>query len=234
MRTIKEIDDFLCGNLSKEEHSIFEQEIAQDEELANLVILQSEINESILDDDVHNLRNEIKLALNKPRGFRAIHYVSAIAAVFLVAIALRVALQEPNYWKAYTTYYQPYETDLSVRSDAVVEGLDFAFILYQKGEYKTAFELLENYNQTVFDNYEARYYYGLCALELDKLKVAEENFLLVLNSEDPGLSLHATWYLGMVYLKAEQPEKVREYLNKLNHEGNYYARRVKKILKKLS
>lgn len=238
MKTSNEIDDYLMGNLSEEQKEQFSAEIKENEDLANSVLLHEEVNESITDNEIFEFRAKIKKLMsdnNKIKKLKAVHYISSIAAVFLIALSIAALLKNPDYSKTFITYYRPYETDLNVRSESTkAEGLDFALILYQKGEYQAAFELLQNYNQSVYNNYTAQFYYGLSAMELDKFDIAEESLQEVLTSDDPSLKLHAKWYLGLLYLQTEQAVKAKNIFNELSEDDNYYARKVKKILKKLN
>ncbi len=238
METLNEIDDYLMGNLSTEEKERFSAELKKNKELADLVKFHKEVNESIIDNEVVELRgkiNNLLLSNNKTSKLKLIHFFYSIAAILLIAFTITSLLREPNYAKAYTCFYQPYETDINVRSDSYkAEDLDFALILYQKGEYQASFELLQNYNQSVFNNHKAQFYLGLCAIELKKYEIAEESLLEVLNSDDPSLNLHSKWYLGLIYLQTEQPEKAITFFNELKQEQNYYTKKATNILKKIN
>lgn len=236
MKMSKEIDDYLLRKLNKEEKGKFEQELNENEELARLVDIHKEVNESITDEEIHQLRQKIQSVLNQRRGRKTIQlrYILAAASILVLGFTLMTILKQPDYSKTYTTFYQPYETDLTLRSsETKAEGLDFAILLYEKREYETSFSILENYTKTTFNNHTALFYLGLSALELEKFEVAEKSLNEVINTEDPALKLHAKWYLSMLYLKTNQLEQARFFLNDLNKTENYYSRRVKKVLKKV-
>ena len=87
-------------------------------------------------------------------------------------------------------------------------------------------------NKENFNNIAANYYQGLCALELNKSEVAAESFQTVIAEGDYAYSLHAKWYLSLLYLKTEQHQKAKLLFEELAENPNFYAERSRKILKK--
>ncbi len=235
MKTIRSIESYLEGKLSEDEKKTFEAKLEKDKEFQSLVFLHEEINEAIFDQEIVDFREQISELLPEKTSHKSkvIPFITGIAASVIIALSIISITMQPDYEKAYQTYYQPYETDINVRSaNNKTEGLNFALLLYEKGEFEASFEILENYNKSVFDNDNARFYYGLCALELGKVNIAEESFLQAIESQNIGIQLHAKWYLILTYLKAEQPDKAKPYVIELSENKNFYSEKVGKIKKK--
>ena len=141
--------------------------------------------------------------------------------------------KQPDAAKAFANYYQPYETDLNTRSKEInYSDIRFAYVLYQKGDYNTAYEMLNDYNKKVNHNYTALFYFGLSALELNKFNDAEESLKEVSIDSNTSYSLHADWYLSMLYLKFDRPFQAENYLEHLASGNNYYTKKARKILRK--
>lgn len=66
MDDIEIIDKYLHGELSEEETKIFEDRLKTDIDLQKELDLSKEINESITDDAVYELRKQL-IELNKPK-----------------------------------------------------------------------------------------------------------------------------------------------------------------------
>lgn len=228
------IDLYLDGQLKDSELEEFKHQLEHDQQLKAEVKLQQEINESISDDEVYYLRQKLTLLISQTSRKRIlVRALSGVAAGLILILSFFSITNSPSPSKAYAEYYTPYETDLNTRSaDNSLLGLNFAYKLYSEGEYNTAYELLSNYNSENYNNISAKYYQALCAIELDMSTEAEQNLLEVLNDGDYAYTLHAKWYLSMLYLKSERFDDAEVYLEDLSSDQNFYAARAKKILKK--
>lgn len=234
MTMLDKIDKYLDNELQGEELLAFKQQLETDEQLASQVKLHQEVNESITDDEVYYLRQKLSILINKntTRHFY-VKFTSGIAAGILVLLSAIIITKSPGPEKAYEQFYSPYSIDLTTRSsNSVLDGLDFAIKLYAEGEYDTALQILKSYNKETFHDTNAKYYLGLCALEAEEYSLAEKSFEEILKEGNYAYSLHARWYLSMLYLKTDQPEKALPLLKELSDSENYYAERSRKILRK--
>jgi hypothetical protein len=234
MEIQSKIDSYLNNELSRSELETFEQQLVEDKNLTQLVVFHREINESIIDDEVHFLRQKLSiLTHNSSKRFPAYRTVSAIVAVFIILLSIYTISYSPSPEKTFAKNYSPYTTDLSTRSaDLSVNEFTFALKLYNKGEYTSAFEVLKNYNTKNLNNTAGQYYLALSALEINEIEVAENNFKAVITNGEYAYQLHSKWYLSMLYLKTGKIEQARSLLEELSSEENFYSTRAKKILRK--
>jgi len=234
MNTIRLIETYLENKLEGKELEEFLERLEKDNLFKEEVELHREVNESILD-DCQELRTQIKgLMPGKKRSiYRVIGIFSALAAVFIIGVTIFSITGRPRADKAFENFYQPYETDLITRSNEKIQSdLKYAYVSYQNKDYKTSFELLKNQGSSIECNCTAMFYFGLSALELNKFTEAETSLQKVSTNSNSYYSLHANWYLSMLYLKYNQSKEAKNYLEQLVNSNNFYTRKAKKILRK--
>lgn len=234
MDTIRLIEAFLENKLEGKELEDFLHRIENEPELKEEINLHREINNSIID-EIPELRKQIsRLLPNKNRSrTKIISLVSALAAIFIIGFALLYFNKKSTISEAYSVYYSPYITDLNTRSsEQNPKDANYAYYLYQKGDYITSYELLKNYNKVESGNYKAILYCGLSALELNLFRESENCLVKVSTDSNSLYSLHADWYLSMLYLKTNNTALAKKQLSGLAADENYYSKRAQKILKK--
>lgn len=238
MKKFSELDKYINGGLTPKEKLEFENRLNHDEELQGEYKLHLEIEESIKDEDIVAFRKKaqtliIEKAPNRKRIITNSSFI--VAALFIVGFSLvSIFTSKPHKLdKAYSAYYKPYVTDLSTRSnDSRPEGWEVALKFYQEKAYEASFEILENYNNVVYDNPYAKFHYAICALELNKLETAQENLLELLQSDNEAIKLHSKWYIAMLYIRKEQANKAVVFLKELANSDNFYSDRASELLKK--
>jgi TolA-binding protein len=235
MENIRLIEKFLKDELNAEERSKFLSDLRNNDELKQHVEFHKEINESILDVETIEFREQLKglLSTNKRSfGKRHLAILSGVAALIIFVFSLANVLNNPDLQHAYNIYYKPYDSDFLIRSgDKSNSNIEKAYLLYQKGEYKTGYNLLSNYLEDNPNDYIAEYYYGLCAIELGNYNVAERSFQKVIQDCVSPYNLHAQWYLSLTYLKINDYKQAKPLLLNLAKDP-YYASKAKKILRK--
>lgn len=235
MENIRLIENFLDNNLEGEKLIAFQKKLENNNDFKDLVELHKDINTSILDDDVYSFRIQLtELIQQNNTNRRLIHFLIPVAALIIGGLALLHFYGETNFNDVFSTYYEPYEADLIIRSaENNLRNLNNTYLLYEKGEYQEAFDKLQEYSMKEPGNSKTAFFLGLSAIELGKYQIAEESFISII--EGAGKSsykVHAQWYLSLLYLKQNLPEKAKPYLLNLSHEY-YYAQKAKKILKKI-
>jgi tetratricopeptide (TPR) repeat protein len=237
MKDIRLIENYLDNDLKGEQLESFQKSLKEDKEFANKVCLHQEVNSCILEDDIVELRQQVSgyFLPGKNPYMTIVKFVLPVAAALVIGLALIHTYNIGNYGDAYTAYYKPYEADVVIRTSLndVAKQKDLTpYLLYNKGKYKEAFEMLDDSVSDKPENYRANFFYGLCALELDDFNTAEKSLTTVFrDSINPTFKVHAEWYLSMLYLKNDYPDKARQHLKNLTGE-HYYASKAKKILKK--
>jgi hypothetical protein len=243
MKKTRMIETYLDGSISKEEREKTETLIASNEEFAAEIQLYKNINDAILDDRAFEFRNNIITLFDDKKAYviheqkpfmRYLKY--PVAAVILALIGLSLfqilTLKEPG--ELYSLYYKPYESDISTRS--VINSSDktqMSYILYQERNFETSFDILEKYLSVHQDDMTARFYYALNAIELNENELAISELKSIEDNAISPFALHARWYLALIYLRSDQPEKAKKYLLQLSDTENLYSDKATKILKKL-
>jgi TolA-binding protein len=234
MEMIEKYDLYIDGKLEGGELEAFLLQLKNDKKLEAELAMHREINESITDDEVYYLRQKLALLISsslKKQVF--LRTFSGIASGIIIVLSIFAITHTTDPGDAFNNYYRPYETDLNTRSaDNNVQGTNLAYKLYASGEYEAAYEILKNYTSVNVNHSDAKYYQGLCAIELKNAADAEESLRSVIKDGDYAYALHAKWYLSMLYLQTKQNENARSLLKELAETPNFYSERSRKILKK--
>jgi hypothetical protein len=243
MKKTKMIETYLDGNLNETEKAEFNKLLIEDNCLASEIILHKEVNEAILDNEIHEFREKvyklISSSAEKSSRFllfpkKLIKYPVAASIVLLIGISLWqvFSLESPD--KIYADYYKAYQPDISVRSiNTTTDKIQLSYLLYQEGDYESSFEILNNYLAENADNQTARFYLGMNAIELGKIDFAIAELKKIEQDETTPYAIHARWYLAMTYLKSKNPDEARIYLKSLRKEENFYSEKAREVLKKL-
>ncbi len=244
MKHTRTIETYLDGKMNKKESEEIRVLINKNEEFSAKVNLHKDINESIKDDQIFELRNNMITLLNKkdtrrPSGEKAdlmkyFKYPVAAAILVLIGFSLFQILSLKSPQEIFHLYYNPYQTDFTTRS--VINSTDkiqLSYILYQEGNYEVSFEILNNYLKKNVTDQAARFYYSMNAIELDKNDLAISELSTIIEDSFTPYSLHARWYLAMVCLKTGDVEKAKKHLRILSEEDTIYSKRANTILKKL-
>lgn len=243
MKKTRTIETYLDGSMSEKERKKTDALLANNEEFSSEMELYRSINESISDDEVFDFRNNIitlfhnkkKIEVQaKPPIMRYLKYPVAATIIALIGFSLFQLLNLKGPEELYSLYYAPYQTDIATRS--VINSSDktqLSYILYQEGNYEVSFDMLSNYLSENLDDLTARFYFALNAIELNKNEIAISELMALEEHTVSPFSLHAKWYLSLLYLKSDQIEEARKHLRQLSDDENYYSEKARKILKKL-
>jgi tetratricopeptide (TPR) repeat protein len=237
------IENYISGTLSEVQQKELENLMITDNSFIEEIKLYREVDQAILDDDLHKYRQKVKDLCSDPKSktsgyFRIkknlIKLSVAASIIFLIGISLWQIIVRQSPDKIYTSFYRPYEADFSIRSSEIItDKIQLSYMLYQKGDYETCFNILDNYLARNYDNFTARFFYGMSALELGKTKLAIEQLSEVESNVSTPYSIHARWYLSMVYLKTDNLDLAKKYLNILVAEDNFYSEKAKSVLESL-
>ena len=243
MERLKQIENYLDGNMSVLEKKKFENSLLIDQKLADELNFHKEVNEAILDDATADFRQTLKSIVehdsveNKhvSRSLISVMKVPLVASILiLIGLSLYNIIMHQNPSKLFADYYKPYNTDISTRSiERSKDNIQLSYYLYQEGDFQTSFEILKNYISSNFDDQTAHFYLGLDALELSLYDQAIDEFAHVEQDAVSPFALHARWYLAMTYLKTGKVDNAKILLQRLVKDENMYSAKAKKILKKL-
>jgi hypothetical protein len=244
-KSYNQIEDFLDGNLIGKELSIFISQKELDKELAKEIELRFEVNELIKDNGFFELREKLELQRNESYVnssiikfrkdlFKTWHFAAASFALILVVGGLWYILSNKPYSteKLVSKYYKPAHPLLQVRSAEIKsdDALATAFKYYKDNDFNSALK----YFNSLENQMTAKFYSGVCFIELEQYDDAIESFTAVINDNDNLFVEQANWYLGLIYLMDNQKNKAIEQFEKISKDENYYTSQAKEILKYLN
>jgi hypothetical protein len=237
------IETYLSGEMGKDEQDKIRASLSNNKELLAEIKLYEDINNSILEDEIFDFRNKITTLFTKKdtrnlekksQYMKYLKYPVAAAIIALISISLFQIITFRSPAEVYELFYKPYQTDLSTRTGInSTDNIQLSYILYQEGDYEVSFEILTNYLEKNQNDQAARFYYAMSAAELGKNDIAKLELLSIEENTTSPYSLHARWYLAMLYVKTNQIEEAEKYLLILADEENMYSIQAKKVLKKL-
>jgi tetratricopeptide (TPR) repeat protein len=238
------LEDFLDGNLSSDELNLLLKDLESNKELASEMILRLEVNQVIKDKGFLELQSKLEMQLNNTENNSALlnlgreflktwQLAAASFALVLVVGGLWYILSNKPYSteKLVTKYYKPAHPILQIRSAEAhnENALAQAFNYYKDNDFNNALKYFKSIeNQTT-----ARFYSGVCYIELEQYENAIESFSYIINDNDNLFVEQANWYLGLIYLMDNQKSKAIDQFEKISSDDNFYSAQANDILKYL-
>jgi hypothetical protein len=244
MNTTRLIEAYLDGSLEKEKVEEIKARAEMDAEFADLIRLHKEINDSIQDNELNSLRQELRrISVSKEYSIYRVSFplkrIIQIAAAFLFVIIVSAVVIKrvfPGYSGSavFDTYYVKYEPDVITRSDNLIKNsLENAQLLYQTGNYTECVRILDNMVSNDKQNYLLLFYRGLTKIELQQPEEAINDFLKIPPDWNNPYSIHRNWYLALCLIETGQAGKADPLLKRLSIGDGFYSERAKKILDKI-
>lgn len=253
MKTTRLIEQYLEGTLGDAARVEVEQRAERDEEFRELIRLHQEVNESIHDKEIQQLRDLLEkvsqeyIASNDAgdsrlpgRFFRLFrHNALRIAAILIGCLVagyfLKLILFSPTPEVLYQRYYTRYEPDIASRAipDGAVLPLNKALWKYHAGSYAEALVILDEILLLDHQNYLVWFYRGLVCLEMGDPEKAIRSFGSIPPNWQSLYNEHRNWYLALALLKVNQPSRSSEILQEIRRNGGYYARQADQLLRRL-
>ncbi len=249
-RSVSEIEEYIDNELEEALVSSFEEELANNEGLAEEVRLSREINEAIGENDIMALREklkEIKAAEDESES-RQLHgiiplklkkaiWYAAVASV-LIVFGLNITFQNQS-WSPpalYNEYYNPVDINPGVtRSAALAEErlINQALVDLNNKDYEKALvqfnDILAKDAQSAVGNF----YSGAIFQQKGQFDKAIQYYTNVIRQGDNLFVEQSEWYIGLCYLNRNEKEKAIRQFRKLSWKGGYYQQQSNEILKKL-
>ena len=255
MKTTAQIIDYLDGKLSGKELENFLLKIETDSELKELVYLHKEVDTVLADKAALNyyeklekgymnymqseeILNPTTIQRNYSRFRLNPLYKYAAVGLLLIGIGMTFILVKRKQYspsQLYSMYYQPYDTDITIRSSSVsnskiLEGIT----LYQKGQYEKANEIFVKIIAEDNESMEACFYQSLSLIELERYDEAIKSLQVILESDNSAYTSHADWYLSLCYLKLNKTDQAISILQVLRDStSHYYSIKAKEMLRKM-
>jgi tetratricopeptide (TPR) repeat protein len=243
---IEMIEKYIDGELEGKEQLDFEQMLSTDPDIKRDYELSTEINNSIVEDDVMNLRETLDYMYSEEKAVKRIptvftkrkfYYAAASAALIIAAGGVTQRLLNPSMdsESVFEKYYQPYEVTVTYRSgNTEVDRLLLnALELYEEKDYDQALVLFEEILENRSNNMAINLYSGISYMEEEEYHKATTSFNHIISDNDNLFIEQAQWYLSMCYIKTEKSEKAKEILNQIIEQESYYKEQALKVLKDL-
>lgn len=254
MKITAKITNYLDGKLSGKELDVFLQEVKNNPELRELLYLHKEVDAAIKDKDAQRLREKLdkaymdfiasekashkqkKTATGIIRLKKYIKYAAVIAFLFAGTFYLIINRKKLTPGQLYSMYYQPYETDVTIRStdsetSKILEGIK----LCQQGNYD---EANKNFSEVLESNancMEAHFYKAMSLMEMQKYEEAVRSLHIILEDDQSAYTTHADWYLGLCYLKMNKKDKaIRVFTIISDSTSHYYSVKACELLEKIN
>ncbi len=240
------IERDINGELSKEEAKWVKNRIKTNFQFAEEYKLQLEIDEAISENEIidlrENLKNIFEQKTDSKRGIirRMISFDDyvrpAVAAAVLVALVIAGILlfsTSKNYTnnQLFTMNYESISAISNTRSvnnnsDQLMKN---AFQLYEQKQFIEAIEIFKNYESDKL----VQFFLGISYIEIDQYQNASFVFSNILNDNNNLFTEESRWYLGLCYLKLNQTQKAKDIFNKIANSNSINKIKAEKILKSL-
>ena len=242
----KSIEDFIDGVLEGEALAEFELELKDNTDLIAEVKLRSQINESIAEHDIFNLRKELSAAKDATdikkinmiipeTKSKKLNFLRRSVAIFVILLGIAGVLRN-NFVSTENTYERYFVTpawspERSVSNE--ISLLQKANIAYLNTDYDEVIKILSELPSTgnesaVFDFYKAASFQGM-----NKYKEAIIEYTKVIDEGDNLFVEEAEWYRSLCYLKLKNYEKSRTELLAVIERKGHFENDAKAIIRRL-
>lgn len=236
------IEQYLKGELSREEVTIFEEKLEQDAVLKEQVDqyrqllkgleigFNKELKALLLDEE----SKIIDIPSHRTSRIKTLYpLIGMAAAVAFIIVAYFSIRKDPLSPEAlYAQYYEVYpnvEAPVS-RSENVDEN---PYAYYERGDYITALKLFTDLRTSDPENSALLFYSGICQLELGQPGKSIELFDQVINLESAKYLRPAIWYQSLAYLHMGNIEKATVIFDQLKQGDDVYSRKAKNLFENL-
>lgn len=241
MAATERIDRYLNGQMDEAEKAAFEQEVQTNPALAEELALhksmerwlQKRQKRAALKVDLETLSDEF--FSEKVEKGRVISMASrrrlilAVAASVVLLVIAWLALQ-PSLYEQYAVHPP---LALVEKSDSDQQTLADAEQAFNKGNYRKATPLLQQYVSTHPGDELAVLYLGIAEMESNMLPEAREIFTSLSTSSSLEISDMARWYLALSFLKEGDNASCARVLQSIPQTSAYYQK-ANELLKRLN
>jgi len=242
----KSIEDYIDAELEGELLDEFNSELRDNTDLMAEVVLRKQVNESINEKDIIDLRNElraarkasevkkVKMIFPESKEGQMVFWRSSVAIV-IVLLGLTGVIGK-SFFSVNNTYDKYYESptwspERSTSSEITL--LKKVNISYMNKDYAQVIKIINelpetNSNSPIFDFYKAA-----SLQELDKFDEAIAGYSKVISHGDNMFIEESQWYRSLCYLKLGNKEKASTELLAVIDRKGYFENEAKSVLRRL-
>lgn len=249
-RKMAEIDQFINQELSEAEQDSFETELSNNPDLAAELELHREIEASLQEQDIMNLREKLgrisKDIIQQKRKERSFIAripnsriaVATIAASLILLISISSLLSRHkavNEQELYSEYFRPYEATGIFRSnDSNLDNkLSLALHEYNEDNYTKAVSLFQDVLKYDKDNPVGNFYQAMALQELGQYDQAIASYSQVIKAKNNLFIEQAEWYTALCLLQNDNRKKAGKQFQRIADNKGYYSDKASAILRKL-
>jgi tetratricopeptide (TPR) repeat protein len=218
-KTLDLFENYLNGNMNKEQILDFEKKIAFDKEFSETFSSYKSATAAVTALSREKLRNNLaKIFLNEKRKTPKQVKKSNIKELLI---------------EIFNEFFIPFENILTTRSDSDRdEDLLKAMSLYSKGDYKTASLLFKRLLKKNPGDLVINFYFGISELALENFDGSKKIFKKIILNDKDLLKDLARWYLGLSYLKSGNTKSAKKLFESLKNKSSFFD--SEKILQKIN
>jgi len=242
----KSIEDYIDGVLEGELLEEFNFELKDNSDLMAEIELRRQVNESIIEKDIFNLRKELNAAREASEVKKVkmiipetkegqIKFWRRSVAIFIVLVGLAGVIGKSlvSVNNTYDNYFETPSWSPERTLNDEVTLLQKANMFYMNEDYAQVVKILDelpnaNNNNPVFDFYKAA-----SLQKLDKLDGAIAGYTKVIRHGDNMFIEESEWYRSLCYLKQGNEQKANtELLAVINRRG-HFENEAKSVIRRL-
>lgn len=239
---IKQIEDYLDGNLNAQELKAFEKRIEEDDALKAEVALYKDMkggirlrNNKLLKARLDEIHEEVIIGTRKKNFILSSKSWLAIAACLFLFILFYFLFprNKMEVEDLYANYFVPYELEWVNRNSKADSLLIQLEQLYREKQYNKLLAFIEN-NSSIreLDQADVQLIQGIAKMETGSFMEANSYFQIV--AQNPILKDEANWYRALNFLKEGRREECKQYLILLiEKENSDYYKDASQLLKEL-
>ncbi len=244
---LKSIDKYFDGEMSENELIEFEKNMKSDKKLNAEVEFQKEIQDSLHDKQIFDLKNNLEKIHNEAKTannidankepvvrelfIKKIQLAAAVIVLMIIASSVFYFVNNRTMSNEtlYGIYYEPAKTMLVERSGNNDEvNLMQALQKYNHNDYTGAIEVFEKDNSIM-----AKFYLALSYMETNRMLDAVNLLKAIIEENDNLFVDQAEWYLGLCYLKLNETEKALIQFSKISQSNSTYKIKSEEVLKNI-
>ncbi|WP_435624323.1 tetratricopeptide repeat protein [Flagellimonas sp.] len=228
------LEDYLNGNLSKDEKLSFEEKLNADPSLKNELEKHKLLHEAMADFDAIDFRKRIQ---EVERGFsveqkkKRNKWLLRIAAslIIIAGVGIVWTINESSEDNLFKENYAPYPVE-DVQRGSQEKIPPQVLNDYSSGKYGEIVSVLELLVQKYPEDDRIKMYLGTTYLEENRTQEALSVFKTV---DDRAYGEHALWYISLCYLNLEDRENCIKTLDSLITYNGIYQNKALRLKKEL-
>lgn len=210
------IQKYLQGTLSESEEQRFQEYLEKEPTFAEEIPFYEDLNYAFAKADYEQTKSQLQSFYKEEKQSAWRKWSIAAAILILMGLGSLWFFNTVNSTETlYAHYFEPYKNVVQpiVRGETEKTTQVLAFMAYDDGEYAQAIvhlnELLEEKPEAILALYK-----GNAQLQTNQTEAAIETLASQIKKTDT-IYAEAQWYLALSYLKLDNKEVAKKYLNRL-------------------